>query len=275
MLLWMLLPGWGIWARTRYRRLCGSGSVSEWAPRRTWKTLPSLEERQHVGCGGSAHPVGHTEQGVLLHPAMAMGCQRAPPTECHELPGVLQPLPNPHSRREQSPGAPALGSGLWSRIWPEASSYPQHGSAPTLTPPPHSRLLSAVRSAQHPLLGDEEAPADVLPVQLQRGHVRPQVGLGLVAPQDPSPGLPCCRQERGWVSWASPQPAQTERGAGLPRRFPPDIPGPLLVGHGSTWLQTEAGIGGSGGTPCAGDIAAPACPCPGVWGGALTIHHGP
>lgn len=109
-------------------------------------------------------------------------------------------------------------------------------------PPRHSRPLGAVRGAQHPLLGDEEAPADVLPVQLQRGHVRPQVGPGLVAPQDPSPGLRCGGRERNRMSWGAQHcrapsrvpppgaadtkpPAEPRTALGMPQFVPGPLPG--------------------------------------------------
>lgn len=103
------------------------------------------------------------------------------------------------------------GRGLTERPPPRELAAPPGSRSPcpaatvgTLAlPPRHSRPLGAVRGAQHPLLGDEEAPADVLPVQLQRGHVRPQVGPGLVAPQDPSPGLRCGGRERSRMSWGA------------------------------------------------------------------------
>ena len=167
LLLWMLLPGWGIWARTRYRRLWGSGSVSEWAPRRTWKTLPSLEERQRVGRGGSAHPVGHTELGVSLHPATETGCQRAPPRGARSSRGSCSPCPTLTAGGRTALMLQCRGRGYGAGFGLRPAAAPRHRAAHALTSPRHSRLLGAVRGAQHPLLSNEEAPADMLPVQLQ------------------------------------------------------------------------------------------------------------
>lgn len=54
---------------------------------------------------------------------------------------------------------------------------------------PVGRVLQAVRRAQHPLLGHQDAAAEVLAVHLHRRHVGPRVGLGLSAAQDPTAGL--------------------------------------------------------------------------------------
>lgn len=124
LLLWMLLPGWGNWARTWYRRLWGSGSVSEWAPSSTWKSLPFLEESQSVGqtAGGVTAP-SHGN-GVLwgVGEPTRLGAPRGPAAPAQSS---LQVGAQSH--------ALTPGSRLWSGIWPESSSPPSHALTPTHT----------------------------------------------------------------------------------------------------------------------------------------------
>lgn len=92
---------------------------------------------------------------------------------------------------------PALGVGCTS----EPRPHPAQTSSRALcraSLPGHSRVLQAVRCAQHPLLGHQEAAAHVLAVHLHRRHVGPRVGHGLAAAQDPPTGL------RRW-GWAGGQ----------------------------------------------------------------------
>lgn len=117
------------------------------------------------------------------------------PARCRAVCGA--PVPSVNGR-PAAPGSVYLPCGVRGGVQltelgglqgPESPSAPRHPPRCSPTPPHHSHLLGAVRGAQHPLWGDEESPTDVLPIQLQGGHVGPSVGLRLRAPQDPPPGL--------------------------------------------------------------------------------------
>lgn len=76
-------------------------------------------------------------------------------------------------------------------------SPPPAPRAPRPAPRPHSRVLQAVRRAQHPLRRHQEAAAHVLAAHLHRRHVGPLVRLCLAAAQDPPTGLRRWGRQRG------------------------------------------------------------------------------
>lgn len=126
------------------------------------------------------------------------------------VPGPQAP-PSPQAPPPAQPKATPIGHAPARKATP---SGPPH-------PALHSRLLQAVRGAQHPLWSHQDAAAQVSAVHLHRRHVGPRVGLGLLAAQDPAAGLRRCGGERAVRTRVQP-PARPPRPWGR---------GPITVGR--------------------------------------------